>query len=191
MLVQMSFIKGGVVLCINMQHNVCDILGQAAAVMQWLSKVCCREELGEDDLRVGNVKGRGLIPLIEEAGWSPGKGLDDQLLPSGPLPTCEDGQESKANTCSDSPAPPKCTWSYFNFSASSLKALKRRATSEVPDDPISYISTDDALSAFIFQSILCARQPCLPPSLSATLAYAVDARRYLSISPCILAFCRA
>lgn len=32
MLVQLSFIKGGMVPCINMQHNVCDTLGQAAVM---------------------------------------------------------------------------------------------------------------------------------------------------------------
>lgn len=32
MLVQLNFIKGGLILCVNMQHNVCDMMGQAAVI---------------------------------------------------------------------------------------------------------------------------------------------------------------
>ena len=181
MMVQLSFIRAGVVLCINMQHNVCDMLGQAA-VMQWLSKACCGEEFSEDELKVGNMKRRGLIPLIEEEGWRPGKELNDQLLSSEPTLTI-DVQEPKADTVSKLPTPPECSWIYFNFSASALEALKEEATRSLPDDFTGFVSTDDTLTAFILQNVSRSRQPRLPADISITLARAIDARRYLCISP--------
>lgn len=67
MMVQLSFIRGGFVLCINMQHNKCDMLGQTA-VLYWLSKTCFGKELSEDELRLGNMLRKGLVPRYEEEG---------------------------------------------------------------------------------------------------------------------------
>lgn len=171
MLVKLNFIKRGAVLCVNMQHNTCDMLGQAA-VMQWLSKACRGETFTEEEIDVGNMERTGVVPLIEEENWTPGPELKYQLFPPQPTPLDMPAVES--------PAPPACSWTYFNFSAASLSALKTTASSSLPPDFSGYISTDDALSAFIFQSVLRARQPRLSESV-VTFARAIDARRYLNL----------
>jgi len=178
MLVQISYIRGGVVLCVNLQHNVCDMMGQAA-VIGWLSKACRGEEFTEEELKVGNMVRRGVVPLIEDEGWSPGTELQNQLFP--PAPTVVKESDTAESTVTG--APVKCSWVYFDFSASSLKSLKDLATTTLPQDFINFISTDDALSAFIFLSVLRARQHRLHSDTQTTLARAVDARRYLNIHP--------
>ncbi|KMU81567.1 trichothecene 3-O-acetyltransferase [Coccidioides immitis RMSCC 3703] len=78
------------------------------------------------------------------------------------------------------PPPPKCTWVYFTFDAASLATLKTLATNTIPQSS-GYVSTDDTLSAFIWQSITRARLHRLNPSSKSTLARAVDVRGYLNI----------
>ncbi|KAI4606501.1 hypothetical protein J4E83_010092 [Alternaria metachromatica] len=178
MLVQISYIRGGMVLCVNLQHNVCDMMGQAA-VIGWLSKACAGEEFTREERKVGNMVRTGVVPLIEDEGWVPGMELQNQLFP--PAPTVVKEEDTAESTVAG--APVKCRWVYFDFSASSLKTLKDLATTTLPQDFTSFISTDDALTAFIFLSVLRARQTRLPPSTPTTLARAVDARRYLNIHP--------
>jgi hypothetical protein len=178
MLVQISYIRGGLVLCVNMQHNVCDMMGQAA-VLGWLSKACRGEQFNEEELKLGNMTRTGIVPLIEEDGWTPGSELQKQLFPSSPAVLKEvDTVEQQVPT-----APSKCEWAYLDFSASSLESLKREATAALPDNFSGYVSTDDALSAFVFLSVLRARQQRLRPDVPVTFARAVDARRYLNIHP--------
>ncbi|KAH6633818.1 acetyltransferase [Boeremia exigua] len=179
MMVQLSFIRGGLVMCINMQHNTCDMLGQAA-VMQWFSKICSGEQLTGEELRLGKMARKGLVPLCGQAGWSHGAELNDQLLVSEPVVSSDASSEKKqADTMPSSS--PKCSWNYFNFASSSLEELKQQAMSELPGGSAGFVSTDDALSAFIYQSVLRVRQERLPPDQSITFARAVDARRYLNI----------
>lgn len=175
MLTQVSFIRGGLVLCVNMQHNVCDMMGQAA-VLGWLSKACRGEQFTEEEIEFGNMSRIDVVPLIKDDGWMPGPELQNQLFP--PLPAV-----LKEPDTVESAAPSKCTWTYFDFSASSLESLKHVAIATLPPGFAGFVSTDDALSAFIFFSILHARQSRLRPDASVTFARAVDARRYLNVHP--------
>ncbi|EAT90058.1 hypothetical protein SNOG_03327 [Parastagonospora nodorum SN15] len=67
MLVQLGIIRDGLVLCISLQHNVCDMMGQAA-VMGWLSKACRKEEFTREELNIGNADQRiAMSSLSDEA----------------------------------------------------------------------------------------------------------------------------
>ncbi|KAK9483376.1 hypothetical protein V1527DRAFT_507691 [Lipomyces starkeyi] len=102
--------------------------------------------------------------------------LDRQIIkltPSDPISNGTNGHAAQ-------PPPPKCTWAYFTFPPTSLAALKSLATKTITL-PSGYISTDDALSAFIWQSVIRVRLPRLHPTAEATFARAVDRRRYLDI----------
>ncbi|KAF2240710.1 trichothecene 3-O-acetyltransferase [Trematosphaeria pertusa] len=182
LLLQANFIKGGLVLCINMQHNTADMSGQGA-VMKLLSKACHGEEFTEEELRIGNAERKNMIPLIEEEGWKPGKELESQLLPAQPAtsPAIEASTPDLATL--ETPPPPPCSWVYFTFSAYALSRLKDLATRTLPSSFTGYITTDDALSALIYQSVLRARSPRLSsqPSRVITFARAVDARRYFEV----------
>ncbi|KAB2098735.1 hypothetical protein AG0111_0g13005 [Alternaria gaisen] len=152
-----------------------------AAVLGWLSQACRSEHFTENELGIGNMTRVGIVPLIEDEGWTPGPELQNQLFP--PLPPTVD-KEVDNTVERKSPEPPsKCAWTYFDFSAESLESLKGLATTSLPQDFTSFISTDDALSAFIFLSVLRTRQSRLRPDASVTFARAVDARRYLDIHP--------
>jgi hypothetical protein len=186
MLVQLSFIKGAVVLCINLQHNVCDMMGQAA-IMSWLSKACREETFTEHDILLGQMDRTKVVPLIEDDQWSPVDVLDDQLMSSqrhfedqsatatAPAPEVKGAEPLE-------PHERPVLGTYFNFSAASLKTLKALATETLPSSR-EYISMDDAISAFIFQSVLRARKPRINEQRLVTFARAVDARRYLGIDP--------
>ncbi|OBT93467.1 hypothetical protein VE01_08649 [Pseudogymnoascus verrucosus] len=76
--------------------------------------------------------------------------------------------------------PPRCVWASFVLSPASLAALKSIAL-ETRSPGSSYVSTDDALSAFVWQSIMRARLARLPPTTEATFARAVDVRRYVDV----------
>jgi hypothetical protein len=180
LLLQISFIRGGMVLCINMQHNVCDMLGQAS-VIELLARACRGEEFTEEDLRIGNMNRAGLVPHINENGWKPGAELENQLLPIEPPVETTSAPDTPVT---EHPDPPVCSWVYFDFSEGSLKELRGEAEATLPADHSGFISTDDALSAFIFQRVLQARSSRLSnPDRSVTFARAVDARRYLAVSP--------
>ncbi|KAH7354603.1 transferase family-domain-containing protein [Pyrenochaeta sp. MPI-SDFR-AT-0127] len=171
MLIQINFIRGGVLLCVNMQHNTCDMMGQAA-VIAWFSKACRGHDFTKEEIEIGNKNRVNTVPLIVQEGWSPGPELKYQMLPPQPASGFPDPNLV---------APSRCSWSYFDFSATSLETLKDVATKSVPHEFGNYVSTDDALSAFIFQSVLRARLPRLSSDSTVTFARAVDARRYLNV----------
>jgi hypothetical protein len=169
-LLQATFIKGGLVLCINEQHNVADMSGQDA-MTALLSKACRNEAFTEEELRIGNMDRSNMVPLIEEKDWMPGKELEPQLLPSNPL--VDAGVRAP---------PPTCSWTCFTFSAAALDQLKIYAIKTLPQDFEGYITTDDALTALIFQSVLRVRLPRLlsDPTREVTCTRAVDARQYFN-----------
>lgn len=99
------------------------------------------------------------IPLLVDD-WRPGPELDMQIMKA--TEAVKEVKDMKAIA----PAPdiitypahisPECNWTYFTFSASSLATLKDTAKNSLPKDT-PYVTTDDALSVFLFQSILRAR----------------------------------
>jgi trichothecene 3-O-acetyltransferase len=69
-------------------------------------------------------------------------------------------------------------------STPNLAHRSKNHSPQKPSPPISgYISTDDALSAFIRQPVIRTRLPRLNPTAESTFTRAVDVRRYLDISP--------
>lgn len=173
-LVQASFIERGLLLTFVGHHLAMDMTGQGC-IISLLSRACRDEPFTSEDLSSGNIARRNLVPLLDDS-YQPGEELVDQLVtPAEPAPSTTDSQ----------PAPPPSTWVYFNFSASSLGALKATATKTMTLAS-GYISTDDTLSAFVWQSIVRARIPRLDSSAASNFARAVDVRRYLGVSPTYL-----
>lgn len=161
-LLQANFIDGGLLLAFLGHHQVMDMTGQGS-IMDLLSKACRNEPFTPEELSTGNLSRRNIIPFLDDASDQAPDVTRYQPNPTPPT---------------DSSAPPKCTWAYFTFSLASLTALKSLATQTVSS---GYISTDDALSALFWQSILRARLPRLDPTTTSTFARAVNVRRYLAI----------
>lgn len=191
--VQATFIEGGLILTFIGQHQVFDMTAQGEA-MRLFSKACRDEAFTEEEIRIGNLS-RNHVDLLLEDPYVPGPELDYQIVNPGDRIadfTHVGGQDSTT-----SPGSPRSAWCYFGFSSTSLQTLKSRAMHSMPADATSsYISTDDALTAFFWQSITRIRSPprSTSPSTSSsssdsdaevekpvTLVRAVNVRRYLSL----------
>lgn len=170
-LLQASFITGGLLLTFVGEHQTMDMTGQGQ-IIHLFSKACRNEQFTSDELLSGNLPRQNIIPLLDDS-YKQGSELVHQIVkptPSHPI-----------SNDTTSPPPPQSTWAYFTFNATSLTALKTLATKAIAL-PSGYISTDDTLTAFIWQSIIRARIPRLNSTAESTLARAVDVRRYLGIS---------
>jgi hypothetical protein len=175
-LLQATFVTGGLLLTFVGQQNVMDMTGQGQ-IIDLLSKACRNGQFTSEELLSGNLDRRNIIPLLDDS-YTPGSELAHQMVK--PTPSHTISKDTNANPAP--PPPPKCSWAYFTFHPTSLAALKSLAKKTITL-PSGYISTDDSLSAFIWQSIIRARLPRLNPTTKVTFARAVDARRYLDISP--------
>ena len=173
---QATFITGGLLLTFVANHQTMDMTGQGQ-VIDLFSKACRNEQFTREELCTGNLARRSLIPFLDDS-YEQGSELAYQVAKPTPSPS----NPSDSNGHLASPPPLACTWAYFSFEPFSLAVLKALATGAIPLSS-SYISTDDALSAFIWQSIMRARSSRISPTTEVTLARAVDVRRYLDIPP--------
>jgi hypothetical protein len=171
-LLQANFIVGGLVLTFLGQHQTMDITGQGQ-VMHLLSKACYNGQFTSDELFSGNLERRNVIPSLDN--YQQGPELASHLVKAIPSNTGSSGSIQ-----GPAAAPPRCVWASFVLSPSSLTVLKSIALKTCPLES-SYVSTDDALSAFIWQSIMRARFARLPPTTETTFARAVDVRRYINV----------
>jgi trichothecene 3-O-acetyltransferase len=167
-LVQANFINGGLLLTFVGLHSVMDMTGQGQ-IIRLFSKACHNEPFTAEELSSGNLDRRNIIPLLDES-YKPGPEIAHQISKHSLTDVVQQ----------EAPGPiPKCTWTYFSFSSASLKALKWITKDNQPTS--GFISTDDALTAFIWKSVARARLSRMDPTTESSLARAVDVRRYLDI----------
>lgn len=136
--IQASTVKGGNLLTICAQHNVMDTNADAQFRGQF-ARLCNGRNLVEEDVRYGNADRNTLIPDVE---------LEQAVDPLDTI-RCPSGLSSVSP-----PWPPRSYevgWTCFRFNGSSLRSSKEEAMK--PPGPgsikVKYISTNDALSAFI------------------------------------------
>jgi hypothetical protein len=170
LLMQANFITGCLLLTINGQHGSMD-MGGMGQVITLFAKACRNEPFSPEELLTGNSGRMGIIPLLND------EEIQQELYQKAKadLSTGE-GQPVKSQ-----PEPVAVSWEYFAFSAKSLGDLKSSAMQSIPSG--SFVSTDDVLTAFIWQSISRARLPRLGEHSSqiSALSRNVDMRRILSI----------
>ncbi|KAL7947786.1 transferase family domain-containing protein [Trichoderma barbatum] len=170
-LIQANFIVGGLVLTFLGQHQSMDIMGQGQ-IMHLLSKACHGESFTSDELLSGNLQRQTVVPLLDH--YERGPELARHLATTA-TGTSRSGHDHRGEA-----EPTRSLWASFTFDPTSLAALKSTAIKTLPSVS-SYVSTDDALSAFIWQSIMRARAHRLPPDVDTTFARAVDVRSYLDV----------
>lgn len=178
--IQASFLRGGMVLCFAAQHNTMDMNGQGF-VMRMFHKACQGEAFTEDEVECGNLPREGIVPLLGEE-WIPGVEMEGRIVKDPQKARRRDGDgdgDEEAEVGSEEVDRPKFISTYFSISAAALAALKKRAEEVV--QPPEYISTDDALTAFLWQSILRARQSRIPPGRTSTISRALNLRKALDI----------
>jgi len=187
--VQINHILGGILLTVVTHHQVMDLVGQVQ-IMRLLSKMCRGEEVSDDEVSLANADRRDVIPPLgagEDDKPGVSQQLDRQVVKPSPPPVGASDPVDK---------PVVSVWASFSFSKASLAALKASALEPeattplaVPSPQEAKISTDDALTAFVWQSVTRARyrrqkkdNPTNPESvMKTTLGRAVDTRRYLNI----------
>lgn len=177
LLVQANFVRGGLLLTINAQHGSMDMRGQGQMV-SFLAKACREEMFTREEVEVGNMKRKNLIPLLEDEVTNKDSSTEQESRWD------EDGKPAQKSTSSMATTPiiPPI-WTYLAFPPTSLSSLKAAATRTLPPD--TFVSTDDVLSAFIWQAITRARQPRLQrspsPAPSTTLTRNVDVRSHFGL----------
>ncbi|KAG0335862.1 hypothetical protein BG004_008293 [Podila humilis] len=182
-MVQATLVKGGLLLTFVGQHQAMDMVG-LYVLMDLLNKVCRPHvELTKEELDNINAARENIIPLLPDSTTE--TGLEHQVVPPAPaeFPTSEQEDISMAEGRS---APGKtASWVYFSFDASALASIKTQANASLPHSTpsVGFISTDDAVSALIWQSIARARLARLSPTVACMFSRVVDLRKVIHLSP--------
>ena len=188
-MLQANFIRGGLLLCFAGEHSTMDGQG-LGQLIRMFSQACHNIPPTNEEVEQGNRSHKNIIPLLDKETYKPSTELD--FLVSKP------GTKS-LDLAADLP-PSK--WAYINFSKSSLQKIKSMATatptSSSTSESIStaFISTNDALSAFLWKITSRIRSMRLPPTtptfpngITTTLGRAVDLRPVLSLPEVYLGNC--
>ncbi|KAI1297076.1 putative trichothecene 3-O-acetyltransferase [Xylaria venustula] len=168
---QATIIKDGLIISFLGQHQAMDGTGQAQ-VIHLFSKACRDESFTAEELRIGNLAAENVVRLLDSS-WTPGPELEYNIIK-------QEHSQPGPGRIQDKIPMELGVWSYFDFSASSLRNLKSKATETLPPNS-SYITTDDTLTSFVWQAIARARLPRFKNSTEMLFARAVDLRRYLDI----------
>ena len=172
--IQANFLYNGLLLTFVGHHQAMDMTG-LGQMIRLLSKACRGEHFTSDELTTGNLPRRDLIPFLQNEHNVEATLCQQTVRPQPPLPV----SNSTKNQLPPPPTP-TCSWAYAIFPRSSHMAVKSEANQSLSDDA-SYVSTDDALTAFIWQCVARARLPRLGRETKTTIARAIDARRHLNL----------
>jgi hypothetical protein len=137
-IVQANFVKGGLLLCFASMHNALDMNGQGA-VLKMFAAAGRGEELDPALLAVENMDADKIVPLLK---------------PGEPSRSHESMRRPSTLTASPSPAgrPMLAPWNYWRLSGDKLPALKKAACG-----PTDWVSTNDAITAFLVQRLTAVR----------------------------------
>jgi hypothetical protein len=181
-LLRSTFITGAVVITFAANHSAMDMTGQTTMI-RLLSKACHGLAFSKEELHLGNRKMEVNLGLLGNKDDQELRAeISCQLSRKIELQTA-DPATSKPNPEDDgSSEPVKLTWAYFQAVPSSLANLKVKTTESVPNP--HFVSTDDALTALIWQAISRARSSHLHVSTRLLLARAVDVRKAMASQAC-------
>jgi len=140
--VQANFVKSGLLFVFNAQHNCMDLGGQVQLI-ELFSRACRGESFNHTEREAAN-----LVSFQLET-----TSILRTKYNTGPRTTSE--SRNDAQSAQDTEIPYEDIWAYFHVSATSLHRLKQLASH---DRFTEYISTDDALSALLWQAVLRSRQ---------------------------------
>lgn len=179
LLIQSNFVQGGLLLTLDAQHGSMDMAGQAQ-VITLFSRACRGEGFTKDEVDTGNMQRADRIPLADENN----PGYSDSPTSKPEEVVQEAGANAKSRESQPSAPSDALVWAYLNFPSASLSSLKTLASQTLAVET-AFVSTDDVLSAFIWQSITRVRRPRMddPRSTPTTLTRNVDVRRHFDLPP--------
>lgn len=163
LIMQASFIKGGLLLSFASMHNALDMNGQGT-ILKMFAAAGRGEEFDPVFVAAGNRDADTIVPLLRP-GEAPAN-HDSMRRPST--------LQAKA---AEQTRPKPALWSYWRFSAEQLEDLKKVASSGR-----SWVSTNDALTAFLVQCLtrVRLREGRVDADEIVQLQRAVDSRSVLS-----------
>lgn len=165
LVVQATFLRDGAILTFCSCHLTMDMNGLGQTICL-LAKACRGEAFSDREVKDANQPRRNAIPLLGDD-YQPGKEAKYFIFQP---------RESTKNT--SEPAPP-ARWAYLKFKAESVEFLKAEASKQ---HIVPYITTNDALSAFLWQRITKSRASRLGTNIESELNRQSSARRLLGLS---------
>ncbi|PYI35704.1 putative trichothecene 3-O-acetyltransferase [Aspergillus indologenus CBS 114.80] len=173
-MMQANFIEGGLLLDLAAQHNFIDG-GGLFQCARLLAKAMRNEPFTATELSQGNRDRRTIIPLLH---------------PSEPMLDHSHLRRPRIPKPLPTPRAP-ASWHFFQVPAKQMAQLKHRANIELAQHSpqlqklIPFVSTNDALCAFLWKRIAAARRRHRPqPAHRRTkFSRALDSRRAMDVSP--------
>ncbi|KAK0713558.1 hypothetical protein B0T26DRAFT_858248 [Lasiosphaeria miniovina] len=196
--VQASFIRGGVIVDFAIAHNIADAGGHFGLV-KLVAAAMRGEAIAPELLALANHDRRGLPRLL---------GPDEPLLDHS-----RHKRSSLLPPPAPNPSPEPARYHVFRFSPQSMARLKVLASQPEPTSPSdtapalvpapapvpahahahahatahapapAFISTDDALCAFIWKRLISVRQGRHPPTTRSRFGRQMDGRRLVGLGP--------
>ncbi|OBT73287.1 hypothetical protein VF21_08447 [Pseudogymnoascus sp. 05NY08] len=166
-IMQANLVKGGILLTICTFHGVMDANGNDQFIRQFAS-LCHGEVIAEEYIRWGNADADTIVAPLK-----PG---EEPL----PMEWIRYPSQLGAEEPSWPPPPSTGTWRTFRFPRASISALKAEAMKLcTPDYEVKYVSSNDAISTFIWLRIAAARSTHLPKDSKTMVLRAVNGRQKL------------
>lgn len=136
--------------------------------MQHFASLCRGDLLSTESVKLGNADRNTIVPPLK-----PGQTFEPLEIYRCPSSL----GDTRRNW---PPGPPTETWKTFRFTRTNIAKLKALASAFCsPDSEIKYISTDDAISTFIWTRLANIRSGWLPEDSNTSLYRAVNGRRKL------------
>lgn len=169
LVLQVNIVKGGVLLDLAAQHNIMPG-GGMLQFLALLSKVMAGQEISQFEIEQGNRDRRNMVRLL---------GPDEESIDLSRF----DRPSLLGLTLPAVPAP-HGTWCTFRFSAEALSKLKATASDAskfVP--PITFVSSNDTLTAFFWKRLMSIRLSHKPDSAASVSKFvrAVDVRSVMGV----------
>ncbi|KAL4969420.1 transferase family-domain-containing protein [Aspergillus stella-maris] len=174
LLLQANLISGGLLLTIAGQHQAMDYPG-LGEILRLLSKACQGQAFTAEEIATANLPRYNLIPFLDDS-YQAGPELYRRIIPPASSSADQDHHHASANSS------PPSSWTNAIFEPASLAAIKRTAENDISSHK-GFISTDDALTAFVWKAIVRSRLSRLQPGEAATLSRAVNIRHLFNIPP--------
>jgi hypothetical protein len=164
--IQCNRLRGGLAVTIVGNHQVLDGTGQEQLVYL-LDKACRGEAFTSEEIATAKLERTTIIQLFDSDWQTPHDTM--YIKPPSSNPSMEGQPKSDI---------PTVKWVNWAFSKASLTGLKTLAMEQISCD---FVSTDDVLTAFIWQALARARIARLGPDVKSTIGRAVNPRRYVGI----------
>lgn len=172
LMIQLNLIPDGMILTISGDHTQLDGQG-VAQVTQLFSKACRNIPLTPEEIYESNRARIDVIPIDDLKTYEPGLELSHYMVANRKVQAVAIGSDVSSR------------WAYIHFSRASLVKLKAHAN-ETRSSETPYITTNDALSALLWQASCRARLNRLSGDAESIFCRAVDMRSYMNVSPMYL-----